>query len=290
MILQILSLSTGHAILFSPNGLCVKSSDEKDESRVSTLGQGYLTVRSRLRVTRDGGHSLLAVQDAQHATRLGRVHAVAPTASVPPLPPKPVSTPAAVAAPAATMPKDTAKNVSGSVDGAVHLPADTSSTKAVWVPTTSLSLAPIVRLLAQAHSTGYPRVAFTYLQRQVQNTIYSKVELRSIIVPAVARGQVVDLGAGLYALPSDSPHRLPEKAPAVSATGPGGSEFARLLHYLRGRPPVSRKAVREHFMCEVPDAPYGAKMGQIDSVVARAATAGLVTVTGTKKTTKISLK
>jgi hypothetical protein len=186
--------------------------------------------------------------------------------------------------------RDTAKNISGSVDNAIHLPADTSATKAARAPTTSPSLAPILRLLAQAHSKGYPRVAFAYLQRQLQNTIHSKVELRSIIVPAVARGEVVDLGAGLYALPSGSPHRLPEKAPAVSVTGPGESEFARLLHFLRGRPPVSRKAVREHFMCEVPDAPYGSKMGKIDSVVARADAAGLIKVTGTKKTTKISLK
>jgi hypothetical protein len=83
MISQILSLNTGHAILFSPNGLCVKFSDENHEPRVSSLGQGYLTVRSRLRVTRDGGHSLLAVQDAQHSTRLGRVQASATVSSDP---------------------------------------------------------------------------------------------------------------------------------------------------------------------------------------------------------------
>jgi hypothetical protein len=188
------------------------------------------------------------------------------------------------------MPSDTVKNISGSADDTIHLPAGTSATKAARAPTTSPSLAPILRLLAQAHRTGYPRVAFSYLQRQLQNTIPSKAELRDIIVPAVANGQVVDLGASLYALPSGSPHRLPEKASAVSATGHEGSEFAPLLHFLRGRPPVSRKIVRQHFMCEVPDAPYGAKMSGIDNAVTRADAAGLVKVTGTKKTAKISLK
>jgi hypothetical protein len=79
---EIVSLNTGHAILFSPNGLCVKSSDEKHESRVSPLGQGYLTVRSRLRVTRDAGPSLLAVQDTQLSTRLGRVRGGAATPQI----------------------------------------------------------------------------------------------------------------------------------------------------------------------------------------------------------------
>ncbi|KAI0344940.1 hypothetical protein BDW22DRAFT_1469295 [Trametopsis cervina] len=81
---QIIALPTGHAIMFAPNALCVRDTDnwgEEDGSKsrshglVSNLGQGYLQVRSRLRLTRDGGHSLLAVADPEHTTRLDRVSA-----------------------------------------------------------------------------------------------------------------------------------------------------------------------------------------------------------------------
>ncbi len=37
---------------------------------VAPLGQGYLLVRSRFRVTRDGGHSILAVSDPDSTTRI----------------------------------------------------------------------------------------------------------------------------------------------------------------------------------------------------------------------------
>ena len=50
---------------------CVGASD--DSWSVAPLGQGYLLVQSRLRVTRDGGHSILAVDDPKNTTRLGRV-------------------------------------------------------------------------------------------------------------------------------------------------------------------------------------------------------------------------
>jgi hypothetical protein len=70
-------------VLFCPNGLAVKSTstsgtggesnDTQNAAKATPLGQGYLIVRSRLRVTRDGGHSLLAVQDANHMTRLHRI-------------------------------------------------------------------------------------------------------------------------------------------------------------------------------------------------------------------------
>lgn len=44
---------------------------------MTPLGQEYLVVHSRQRITRDGGHSFLAVQDEGH-TRLGRVAAPIP--------------------------------------------------------------------------------------------------------------------------------------------------------------------------------------------------------------------
>lgn len=62
--------------MFSPSGIGLRPAnfDETSvETRVGTLGQGYLHVRSRLRITRDGGHSRLAVRDASNTTRLDRV-------------------------------------------------------------------------------------------------------------------------------------------------------------------------------------------------------------------------
>ena len=93
---QIVSLRTGEAIMFAPNGLVVRGSPppasasgqtetgvgpNRDASsgrsppvpEVMPLGQGYLLVRSRLRVSRDGGHSILAVNDPSVTTRFGRV-------------------------------------------------------------------------------------------------------------------------------------------------------------------------------------------------------------------------
>ncbi|GJE88159.1 hypothetical protein PsYK624_042420 [Phanerochaete sordida] len=85
---RIASLGTGQAILFAPNGLSARglsnasssSSDTgdsgisipEDAGTVAPLVQGYLLVRSRQRVTRDGGHSILAVQDPESTTRLPR--------------------------------------------------------------------------------------------------------------------------------------------------------------------------------------------------------------------------
>ncbi|KAI0314555.1 hypothetical protein OF83DRAFT_1136202 [Amylostereum chailletii] len=91
---KILNLRTGEAVLFSPNGLGLQqdgnvafqagdSVDVKKKGKtvarvqggVAPFGQGYLLVKSRLRVTRDGGHSLLAVRDSAITTRLDRVQA-----------------------------------------------------------------------------------------------------------------------------------------------------------------------------------------------------------------------
>lgn len=87
-----MSLGAGQAILFAPNDLGMRSnespiaqSDPSDSSskaaRIDSdtgrqipapIGQGYLHVQSRLRITRDGGHSILAVPDSG-AIRLGHV-------------------------------------------------------------------------------------------------------------------------------------------------------------------------------------------------------------------------
>ena len=84
---QIVALQTGQAIMFAPNALTVRNrpaavsgwgpeteaGQPRTEGTVLPIGQGYFFVRSRYRVTRDGGHSLLAVDDPAATTRLGRV-------------------------------------------------------------------------------------------------------------------------------------------------------------------------------------------------------------------------
>ncbi|KAF8651072.1 hypothetical protein AX16_004934 [Volvariella volvacea WC 439] len=69
---KIIGLRTGQAFLFAPSGLGIKSKCPRDTPRRSAtgkrgtqgltpLGQGYLKVYSRRRITLDGGQSLLAV-------------------------------------------------------------------------------------------------------------------------------------------------------------------------------------------------------------------------------------
>jgi hypothetical protein len=52
-------------MVFAPAGLAVSqsASENSKAANVAPLGQGYLLVRSRLRITQDGGQSLLAVPD-----------------------------------------------------------------------------------------------------------------------------------------------------------------------------------------------------------------------------------
>ncbi|GJE88163.1 hypothetical protein PsYK624_042460 [Phanerochaete sordida] len=83
---KIVALRTGQAIMFAPNGVGLRASARAEQSdsdsgvgtsddagAVAPLAQGYLHVQSRLRVTRDGGHSILAVSDPEGTTRVGRV-------------------------------------------------------------------------------------------------------------------------------------------------------------------------------------------------------------------------
>lgn len=56
-----MSLQTGQAIVFAPSGLGVKGpATTSVTTDVIPLGQGYLFVWSRQRITADGGHSILA--------------------------------------------------------------------------------------------------------------------------------------------------------------------------------------------------------------------------------------
>jgi hypothetical protein len=56
-------------MVFAPAGLAVSqsASESSKAANVAPLGQGYLLVRSRLRITQDGGQSLLAVPDRPSA-------------------------------------------------------------------------------------------------------------------------------------------------------------------------------------------------------------------------------
>jgi hypothetical protein len=84
-----MSLGTGEAILFSPNGLAARlqKADDQTNSRLvpTHIGQGYLIVRSRLRVTRDGGHSILAVHNPALSSPLLRPLGDADEPSAPPV-------------------------------------------------------------------------------------------------------------------------------------------------------------------------------------------------------------
>jgi len=52
----IVDLETGEALLFSPNTLCADGS-----GKLVKLGNGYIHIFTRPRITRDGGQSILAV-------------------------------------------------------------------------------------------------------------------------------------------------------------------------------------------------------------------------------------
>jgi hypothetical protein len=103
-------------MLFAPSGLSVRSASNSGLSRpdVAALGQGYLLVRSRPRITRDGGQSLMAVAAGAFTAAQVEVTAVSTAPPVPvsqatptlssalaPAPgPEVVSTPAATSMPA----------------------------------------------------------------------------------------------------------------------------------------------------------------------------------------------
>ena len=52
----VVELETGEALLFSPNALCADGNGE-----IIKLGNGYIQLFTRPRITRDGGQSILAV-------------------------------------------------------------------------------------------------------------------------------------------------------------------------------------------------------------------------------------
>jgi hypothetical protein len=79
---QVVALGTGEALMFSPTALTVSCSTSSDGNglraakHVAPLGMGYLHVHCRQRITRDGGHSLMAVHDASTTTRIPSISSV----------------------------------------------------------------------------------------------------------------------------------------------------------------------------------------------------------------------
>ncbi|VDB85071.1 unnamed protein product [Peniophora sp. CBMAI 1063] len=67
---KIVALRTGQAILFTPSGIARRSKTHGD---VAPFGSGYMLVKSRHRVTRDGGHSLLAMSETAEVNGDARV-------------------------------------------------------------------------------------------------------------------------------------------------------------------------------------------------------------------------
>jgi hypothetical protein len=84
---QVVSLQTGEALFFAPAGLVgIKKKGSRGPTTVTPLGQDHLIVRSRLRVTQDGGQSLMAIQHStKHTTPSGTASIVLPSLSKVPL-------------------------------------------------------------------------------------------------------------------------------------------------------------------------------------------------------------
>jgi hypothetical protein len=331
------------------------------------LGRGYLVVRSRLRVTRDGGHSLLAVQDSHHATRLGRVAASNSTLSsafTDAAPAGPSSKTYATRGDISAVPReDHASQVASlqanmpNVCGRVPLPSSfvpssqselthggyvnpalisqsahpqpdqfvssqrdaeeedsdsdsdgeanvvpgqdgtrTGANSSLTPITTPSSFYPIVGVLAQAHASGYSRVAYSYLTKQLvkkkSKGFKKKQDLQASLDGGIRAGQIISMisnGGRFLSLPLNSVYRLPQSA-IVRAVGDGENEITRLLQYLRTQSPAKRKQIRKHFKTKVPDAPYGQTPNQINSAINRACEAGEVNFGGEGKKAWISLR
>lgn len=72
---KVINLKTGEAMIFSPAALILGQAPQDENSSpdaarletVAMLGQGYLTVRSRKRITMDGGRSVMATRASPYA-------------------------------------------------------------------------------------------------------------------------------------------------------------------------------------------------------------------------------
>jgi len=60
---QVVKLQTGEAIIIAPSGLTTALSSATGEEKVSQIGRRYLVVKTRKRVTADGGASIRVVKE-----------------------------------------------------------------------------------------------------------------------------------------------------------------------------------------------------------------------------------
>lgn len=152
----------------------------RSEGTVIPLGLGYFVVRSRYRVTRDGGHSLLAVDDPTLTTRLGRVSgrpegAAAPAAGA--------STAAAAAVPAGSADPSRLPASGGTATTAHQAATNSNVSASVTQPTvttkpsafagspiirkdaTKVSTVPLVNYMRAQYKSGFNAINITTVQR-----------------------------------------------------------------------------------------------------------------------------
>lgn len=190
---QVLSLGTGQGLLFAPGCLCVKTHERGDSlARPSPLGRGYLVIRSRLRVTQDGGHSLLAVTNSAHATRLPRVRqAVTQDTSRQTLP---IIVSSSTSGPSRLAPETHAETAPVGGDVLPQYPSSRSASS------TSAYL-PIVRIVAKVHENGYSSVSLGHLvlklvSKQGKKPFRIYGELEAAIALGVSDGELVEIEQG----------------------------------------------------------------------------------------------
>jgi hypothetical protein len=155
-LLKVVALRTGEALLFAPTALSVREESPftawtetaPARARVAPLGRGYLVVRSRLRITRDGGQSLLAVRDEASTTRIAPVAPVVVSPwSVPPDP-----TPATPAAPASAVLPISAGAPAAAAPAVPVTPVATPAQTTPAVP--AVPVVPVVQRAAEVASQG----------------------------------------------------------------------------------------------------------------------------------------
>jgi hypothetical protein len=178
-------------MLFASSGLGVLDgalNQLTERERIATFGQGCLLVRSRMRITRDGGHSLLAVSDPNLNTRLGRVSTSPPADNG--------------WSRSRTTTESTLINGDTELDDSVSPPVE-----AKQAPTFHPAPAPLLRpmkdippryrslisVLRNSRDTGYSNVKWSYLgaQRKMHTDLYPNGGLRSFLEDAQAEGLVV---------------------------------------------------------------------------------------------------
>jgi hypothetical protein len=181
---KVVALKTGQALLFAPAGLGLHSGDDLEDllsgtdvgQRAAPLGQGYLIVQSRLRITRDGGHSLLAVADSAAHTRVRRAPALEPAVAE-------AIVPAFSALWSPVSP--TASSLSTTA------PFSKKGNSSPKVPQVPAKFMPLVRFLAKQHREGRQWVLWSIIgQANTSKSIIPVYPMRTFLDEAAQQGVV----------------------------------------------------------------------------------------------------